>query len=158
MEENKRVTGSVIQRSIVPEDISTILSVASTPSEDIGYQKSLKFAVTQLFGVSSTDCLTNFEYDRSLKIISEPEFWHRLEEFYHEFYGPPFDKFFHEWYHYFSRRYFKDLEKEKASLSDDVIVCQIAGLNIANVPFPLMPYPLPFPYLPLKKDITEKLY
>jgi hypothetical protein len=159
MEENKRVAGSVIQRSIVLEDISAILSVASIPSEDIGYQKSLKFAITQLFGVSSTDCLTNFEYDRSLKIISEPKFWHRLEEFYYEFYGPPFDIFLHEWYRYFMRwteRYFKDLEKEKASLSDDVIVCQLVGLNIANVPVPLMSYPLPFPYLPLKKNITEK--
>jgi hypothetical protein len=46
MEENKRVAGSVIQRSIVLEDISAILSVASIPSEDIGYQKSLKFAIT----------------------------------------------------------------------------------------------------------------
>jgi hypothetical protein len=159
MKENKNVTGSVIQRSIVPKDMSTILSVATIPSENIGHQKSLKFAVTQLFGVSSTDCLTNFEYDRSLKIISEPELWHRLEEFYREFYGPPFDIFFHEWYRYFrewTERYFKDLEKEKASLSDDVIVCQLAGLNIANVPVPLMSYPLPFPYLPLKKDITEK--
>jgi hypothetical protein len=55
-----------------------------------------------------------------------------------------------------TERYFKDLEKEKASLSDDVIVCQLEGLNIANVPVPLMSYPLPFPYLPLKKNITEK--
>ena len=162
MKENKRVTGSVIQRSIVPKDISTILNVASIPSEDIGYQKSLKFAVTQLFGVSTTDCLTNFEYDRSLRITSEPKFWHRLEEFYHEFYGPPFDIFFHEWYRYFRRwseRYFEDLEKEKTSLSDDIMVCQLAGLNIANIPVPLMPHPFPFPYLPPKKEfryITDK--
>lgn len=155
MKENKRVTGSVIQRSIVPEDITAILNVASIPSEDIGYQMSLKFAVTQLFGVSTTDCLTNLEYDRTLRIISEPGFWHSLEEFYHKFYGPPFDKFFHEWYHYFQR--WSDLEK--ASLTDDIIVCQLAGVNIANIPTPLMPYPFPFPYLPPEKEfryITEK--
>jgi len=160
MKENKRVTGSVIQRSVVPEDVSAILSIASIPSEDIGYHKSLKFAVTQIFGVSTTDCLTNSEYDKSLKIISESEFWHRLEEFYHEFYGPPFDIFFHEWYHYFRRwseRYLKDLEKEEASLADDIIVCQLSGLNVANISLPLTPFP--FPYLPPKKEfgyLTEK--
>jgi len=158
---NKGVTGSVIQRSIVPEDISTILNVASIPSSDIGCQKSLKFAVTQLFGVSKTDCLSNFEYDSSLRITTKPEFWDSLEKFYHKFYGPQFnDIFFHEWYHYFrrwSKRYFKGWEEEKASLSDDIIVCQLAGINLANVAVPWFPYP--FPYLPPEKEfrsITEE--
>ncbi|MCW3128659.1 MAG: hypothetical protein N2V75_00915 [Methanophagales archaeon] len=162
MKENKGVTGSVIQRSIVPKDISTILSVASVPSSDIGYQQPLKFAVTQLFGVATTDCLTDLEYDRALKITTEPEFWNRLEDFYHEFYGPPFDMFLHEWHHYFRRwheRYFKYLREEKVSLSDDVLVCQLGGVNINNVIIPWFPYQLPFPYLPPKKDfehVTDK--
>lgn len=160
MKENKRVTGSVIQRSIVPEDITAILNVASIPSEDIDYQKSLKFVVTQIFGVSTTDCLTNLDYDRSLRVISKPEFWHRLEKFYSKFYVPPFGIFFHKLYHYFwrwSERYFEDLGK--VSLSDDIIVCQLAGINIANAPTPLMPYPFLFHYLPPKeklKHIMEK--
>ena len=156
MKENRRVTGSVIQRSIVPKDMSTILSVASVPSSDIGYQRPLKFAVTQLFGVATTDCLTDSEYDKALRITTEPEFWDRLEECYYEFYGPPFDILLHKWYHYFRRRherYFKYL-REKVSLSDDILLCQLGGVNITNV-IPWFPYPLPFPYLPPKKDFEH---
>lgn len=58
---SKRVSGSVIQRSIVLKDISTILNLASVPSSDIGYKKSLKMSVAQLIGVYTFDCLTDFE-------------------------------------------------------------------------------------------------
>lgn len=161
MRENKGVAGSVIQRSIVPKDLSTILSVASVPSSDIGYQQPLKFAVAQLFGVATTDCLTDSEYDEALRITTEPKFWDRLEDFYHEFYGPPFDMFLHEWHRYFRgwQWYFKYLLKEKVSLSDDVLVCQLGGVNINNVNIPWFPYQVPFPYLPPKKDferVTDK--
>jgi len=162
MKENKGVIGSVNQRSIVPKDLSTILSVVSVPSSDIGYQQPLKFAVAQLFGVATTDCLTDSEYDEALRITTEPGFWKRLEDFYHQFYDPSFDMFLHEWHHYFRRwheRYFEYLLKEKVSLSDDVLVCQLGGVNLNNVIIPWFPYPLPFPYLPPKKDfehVTDK--
>lgn len=158
MKENKKVTGSVIQRSIVLENISAILNIASIPSKDIGYQKSLNSAVTQIFGVSPTDCLTDIEYNKSLRIISEPEFWHILEEFYYEFYGRPFDSFFYEWYRYFRRwlqRYFEDFEKEKTSLSDDIITCQLAGIDVANVLLPWFPQPFPFLFLPPEKKFNN---
>ncbi len=57
------------------------------------------------------------------------------------------------------RGIFRRFGKRKASLSDDIIVCQLAGLNIANIPVPLVPNLFPFPYLPPKKEfryVTEK--
>lgn len=151
----KKVSGSVIQRSFVLKDISTILSVASIPSSDIGYQQSLKFAVAQLLGVASTDCLTNSEYDRSLRIVAEPEFWSKIEEFYHKFYEFLFDN---KWYYYFRRwheRYFRYWREEKVSLSDDILLCQLGGVNINNVPIPWFPHPFPFPPLPPRRDFEH---
>ena len=155
MENTKRVSGSVIQRSIVPKDISTILNIASVPSSDIGYKKPLKMTIAQLMGVVTSDCINDSEYNRSLQIVAEPEFWEEMEYLYHKFYGPPFDIFLHEWYRYFRRWheiYFKGRQEERVNLSEDILLCQLGRVNINNVPVPWFPYPLPFPYLPPKKD------
>ena len=68
MENTKKVSGSIIQRSIVPKELSTILNIASVPSSDIGYKKSLKLSVAQLLGVATADCISDSEYNRSLQI------------------------------------------------------------------------------------------
>ena len=147
MKENKEVTGSVIQRSIVLKDLSTILSVASVPSSDIGFQQSLKSTIAQLFGVAIADCLTDSEYNRALRIITENKFWRRLKHFCLEF-GHFHYHLFDELYYYFRTRY---LREEKVSLSKDILLCQLWGLNTGNVihQFPYL-YPLPFPYLSSK--------
>ena len=152
MKENKEVTGSVIQRSIVLKDLSTILSVASVPSSDIGFQQSLKSTIAQLFGVATADCLTNSEYNRALRIITDNKFWSRLEDFYLEF-GHFHYHLFDELHHYFRTRY---LRKEEVSLSEDILLCQLWGLNIGNV-IPRFPYlyPLPFPHL--SSEFVERI-
>jgi len=151
MKENKEVTGSVIQRSIVLKDLSTILSVASVPSSDIGFQQSLKSTIAQLFGVATADCLTDSEYNRALRIITEDKFWRRLEDFYLEFghfHYRLFNELYDGLYHYFRTKY---LREEKVPLSEDILLCQLWGLNTGNViPQFLYLYPLPFPYLSSK--------
>ena len=155
MENTKKVSGSVIQRSIVPKEISTILNIASVPYSDIGYKKSLKLSVAQLVGVATADCISDFEYNRSLQIVGKPEVWSEIEDFYHELYGPPFDIFLHEWYHYFEiwhKKYFRGWQEERVNLSEDILLCQLGGVNINNVPVPWFPYPLPFLHFPPKRD------
>jgi len=158
MKEDKGVNGSVIQRSFVPKDISTVLSVASVPSSDITYtyQKSLKLAVTQLFGVATTDCLTDLEYNRALRITTEPEFWSKLEDFHHELYDPIFDIL---WRHYFRRwreRYSVYTREKKVSLADDILFCLLGGVNINNIQKPSWSiYPQPLAYLPPELDFEH---
>ena len=155
MEDAKKVSGSVIQRSIVPKEISTILNIASVPSSDIGYKKSLKLSIAQLVGVATADCISDYEYNRSLQIVGKPEFWSEIEDFYHELYEPAFDISLHKWYHYFKKwhkEYFGGRQNERVNLSEDILLCQLGRVNINNVPVPWFPYPLPFPYFPPKRD------
>ena len=97
-----------------------------------------------------------------MQIVIDPKFWRDLEDFYHEFYGPPFDMFLHKWSYYFRRRhkeYFGEWQEKEIKLSDDILFCQLGGVNIDNVPIPWFLYPLHFSYFPPKRDfeyITDK--
>ena len=109
----------------------------------------MKSTIAQLFGVATADCLTDSEYNRALRIITDNEFWRRLEHFCLEFVHFHYHYYlFDELYHYFRTRY---LREEGVSLSEDILLCQLWGLNIGNVipQFPYL-YPLPFPYLSSK--------
>jgi len=135
--EGNQIIGSVIQRSIVPQDISSILNIATCPIKEL---KDRNFDIvsltSEILGIASSDFLRDYEYKRSIELIAEPEFWHDLEHFYYDFYGPPFEIFVHEWYRYFRRWHKKHIQKIKEfkiSLPEDLLITQLSGININNI-------------------------
>jgi len=152
--EGNQIIGSVIQRSIVPQEISTILNIATCPIKELkGHNLDIVSLTSEILGVASSDFLNESEYKKSIQLIAEPEFWHDLEHFYYEIYGPPFEIFVHEWYRYFRRwheKYIRKIEKFKVSLSEDLLICQLAGININNIPtFSPILGPIPFFAFPI---------
>jgi len=153
--ENTQIIGSVIQRSIVPQDISTILNIATCPIKELrGNNFDIVAITSEILGIAPSDFLKNSEYEKSIKLIAEPEFWHDLEHFYYDVYGPSFEIFVHEWYRYFRRwheKYVRKIKEYEVSLSEDLLICQLAGININNIstlfpffgPAPFFAFPAP---------------
>jgi hypothetical protein len=89
------------------------------------------------------------EYKRSLQVLSDPNFWNKLEDFYYKFYGPPFG-ILHEWYHEFRRWHekFWIKEEDKHILANDIMLCQLSSADITNIFGPWPSYIFPFPLIP----------
>ena len=149
MMEGNQIIGSVIQRSIVPQKVSTILNVATCPIKELkGHNLNIVSLTSEILAVSPSDFLADSEYKKAIKLFAEPEFWRELEKIYHMIYGPLFEIFVPEWYRYFRRwheKYIHKIEGVEISLSQDLLVCQLSGTNIDSVPtaFPLLG-PAPF--------------
>lgn len=147
----REVVGSIIQRSIIPRELSTMLNIIAVPisefSRNVG---SLKALTTQIFGIATNDMINQNEYMRSLKALREPDFWDELEHFYHKSYGPPFEIFIHEWYRGFRRwpEKFWMKEEGKNILADDIVLCQLSAADIPNAFGPWPSYSFPFPLIP----------
>ena len=76
------VVDSVIQRSIIPKNLSTMLNITTVPiSEAYSNVSSLKELTTRIFGITEADMIDQQEYRRSLQVIGDPKFWHELEHF-----------------------------------------------------------------------------
>lgn len=145
------VVGSIIQRSIIPRELSTMLNITTVPISEYSHNiDSLKSLTTQIFGIATNDMINQSEYMRSLKVLGDPRFWDELEHFCHKFYGPPFEIFSHEWYRGFLRRpeKFWMEEEGKHILADDVVLCQLSAADIPNVFGPWPSYLFPFPPIP----------
>jgi hypothetical protein len=153
-EEIPGVVGSIIQRSIIPRELSTMLNIITVPYSELSRNvDSLKALTTQMFGIATNDMISQNEYMRSLKALRDPHFWDEIEHFYFKFYGPSFKMFLHDWFHSFrgwAKRYseFWIEEEPKSTLADDVILCQLSGADIQNVPGVWTPYLFPFPPIP----------
>lgn len=165
---SKKVSGSVIQRSMVLKDVSTVLNVASVPSTDIGHKESLKATVAELVGVSTSDCLTSSEYHKALKVATNPEFWVSMIDYIH---GHPIlrqcfrrclecEWCFEEWQRYF-KRYFKEWQEQGIKLFfDDVLLCQLSGVDTSKV-LPWFLCPTLFPHFLYDTDfkyLERKFY
>ena len=151
--EVSQIIGSVIQRSIVPQEISTVLNIATCPIKELEHKLDIVSLTSEILGVATSDFLTDYEYKRSIKLIAEPKFWREIEHLYYKIYDPPFEIFVREWYQYFRRwheehiRKFKELE---ISLSEDLLISQLSGININNIPtFSPFLGPAPFFALPI---------
>lgn len=151
------VVGSVIQRSIIPKNLSTMLNITTVPISEVhsNVTGSLKELTTQIFGITTTDMIDQQEYKRALRVLSKPKFWDDLEHFYYEFYGPPFEIFIHEWYRGFRRwpeKFWMKEEEDEHILANDVVLCQLSSADIPNMFGPWPSYLFPFPPIPPMHD------
>jgi hypothetical protein len=145
------VVGSVIQRSIIPKNLSTMLNITTVPiPEAYNNVSSLKELITHIFGITKSDMIDQQEYKRSLQVLSDPKFWNKLEHFYYEFYGSPSKIFIHEWYRWFRRwpEQFWMKEEDKHILGNDVVLCQLSSADIPNMFGHWPSYIFPFPPIP----------
>jgi len=151
IKEIPEVVDSIIQRSIIPRELSTMLNIIAVPiSEPSRHVDSLKALATQILGIATNDMIDQNEYMKSLKALRDPHFWDELEHFYHKFYGPPFEIFIHEWYRGFRRwpEKFWMEEEGKHILAEDIVFCQLSAADIPNVFGPWPSYLFPFSPIP----------
>ena len=135
------VVGSIVQRSIIPRELTTILSITAVPiSEFPRNVDSLKALTTQMFGIATNDMISQNEYMRSLEALRQPHFWDEIEHFYFEFYDTPD---FRKWAKRYSKFWIE--EERKPTLADDIVLCQLSSADIQNVPSVWAPYLFPFP-------------
>ena len=135
MERDNNIIGSVIQRSIVLNDISPIISIASVPSVDIGHIDSMKHKMNEIFGVTTNECLTELEYNDTLKRVMNKGFWEELYEVYDSLNNHENGELRNN-YSQYAANYFKSLYEDNISLSKDVLLCQLGRININNITIP----------------------
>ncbi len=142
---------SIIQRSIIPRKLSTILNITTLPISEFSHNiDSLEALTTQIFGIATNDIISQNEYMRSLEALQDPHLWEELKLLYHDFYGPEFEIFNRKWYLYYRKWIEKFWMKEKGehNLADDVVLCQLSAADIPIVFGPWPSYLFPFPPIP----------
>jgi len=158
LKEVSAVAGSIIQRSIIPRELSTTLNItAITASESSQYVDSLKALTTQIFGIAANDIIDENEYSRSLEILRGPGFWDELESLYHKFYGHRFGILINDWY-YGLRRWREDSwvkGEGKHTLAEDILISQLSAADIPNV-FGAWPY-YQLPFLPISPRYPHEM-
>lgn len=85
----------IIQRTIVPEDLTCSISVCTMPVEikDDKKLENVENLISRIFGITKTDILSQKDYERSINVLGNYNFW---EELYDITYGYFFDPFFRD--------------------------------------------------------------
>ena len=132
-EKKSEIAGSVIMRTIIPKNLSTMLNFISVPISEIIQKKvPLSILISHIFGLTTSDIINNEDYKRANKAISDPNFWDDIEESYYYALGPPFEIFAREWFRGFRRwsrrnEYFRRESEVEGSMATDTILCQLAA-------------------------------
>ncbi|HEX8564839.1 MAG TPA: hypothetical protein VF648_04160 [Pyrinomonadaceae bacterium] len=106
--ENSRLSGTVIQRTFIPDDLGIVLHIATVPLEDIyeNYEEDnseefLTQIVAEILAIPKQSILSQNQYERLSRSISNGFF--RRPGFYRRIKYPFWDEFYHEGFAYFER-------------------------------------------------------
>jgi hypothetical protein len=77
-DEHPEVVGSAITRILVPQNVSSVLSVTAVPAEALSYNGSLRDSVSIVTGCAPVDVIDAREYRRVLDKLRSDDFWKQL--------------------------------------------------------------------------------
>src|SRR5262245_27171626 len=86
--DNSSISSSVIQRSLIPDGLNLVLSVASVPLKELGVTVDreedptiLKELTAEIIGIPKQSFLDETQYQRLKSSLTNGDFWDRIYRF-----------------------------------------------------------------------------
>lgn len=146
------ISGSVIQRSLIPGDLGMVLNIATVPlaelqvDKEASKQELLRGLIAEILGIPNQSVMDEKQYQNLRRQLADFRFW---EEWFNKRYAPPY---YYDFYYQTARILAGKMQAKESgniSLATDSL-CLMAS-PISQIP-PLIDFLLPFGSVLGKED------